>query len=49
MNKKELEKRYYLCELWSKIKTIRDDKNTPITYARWCEQVMELLGWLQDD
>lgn len=45
MEKKE--KQYYICELWSKIKTIRDDKNTPITYAKWCDQVMEFLAELE--
>ena len=33
-------------ELWTKMKTIRDDKNTPMVYAKWCSQVMEYLELL---
>lgn len=36
-------------ELWTKLKTIRDDKNTPIVYAKWCSQVMEFLELLAND
>ena len=32
-----------IAELWTKLKTIRDDKNTPLVYAKWCSQVMEFL------
>ena len=32
-----------IAELWSKLKTIRDDKNTPSVYSQWCDQVMEYL------
>ena len=46
---KKLRQRRHICELWSKLKTIRDDANTSFIYSRWCDQVMELLGWLQED
>lgn len=36
-------------ELWTKLKTIRDDKNTPLVYAKWCSQVMEYLELLTND
>lgn len=36
-------------ELWTKLKTIRDDKNTPLVYAKWCSQVMEYLELLPND
>lgn len=36
-------------ELWTKLKTIRDDKNTPLVYAKWCSQVMEYLELLSND
>ena len=36
-------------ELWTKLKTIRDDKNTPLVYAKWCSQVMEYLELLAND
>lgn len=36
-------------ELWTKLKTIRDDKNTPLVYAKWCSQVMEFLELLAND
>ena len=36
-------------ELWTKLKTIRDDKNTPMVYAKWCSQVMEYLELLPND
>lgn len=32
-----------LAELWTKAKTIRDDKNTPMVYAKWCNQIMDKL------
>lgn len=45
VNLKDEKKRldYELAELWTKMKTIRDDKNTPSVYACWCDQVMEKL------
>lgn len=36
-------------ELWTKMKTIRDDKDTPLVYAKWCSQVMEFLELLAND
>lgn len=33
-----------ICEYWSKLKTIRDDRQTPNVYARWCDQVMDYLS-----
>ena len=36
-------------ELWTKLKTIRDDKNTPLVYAKWCSQVMEFLELLANE
>lgn len=36
-------------ELWTKLKTIRDDKDTPLVYAKWCSQVMEFLELLAND
>lgn len=43
------EKNYIVAELWSKMKTIRDDKNTPSVYSCWCDQVMQFLGIFTDD
>ena len=45
------DRRYYVAELWSKLKTIRDDKDMPVIYSKWCEQVMEYLmfGELNND
>ena len=43
------EKNYIVAELWSKMKTIRDDKNTPSVYSCWCDQVMQFLGIFSDD
>lgn len=40
--KKKLD--FELAELWTKMKTIRDDKNTPLVYSRWCDQVMKKLA-----
>lgn len=34
---------HMIAELWTKLKTIRDDKNTPFVYANWCTQVMAFL------
>lgn len=42
-------KQHLVAELWTKIKTIRDDKNTPTVYSHWCDQVMEFLGIFSDD
>ena len=36
-------------ELWTKLKTIRDDENTSLVYAKWCSQVMEFLELLAND
>lgn len=36
-------------ELWTKLKTIRDDKNTPLVYAKWCSQAMEFLELLANE
>ena len=36
-------------ELWTKLKTIRDDKDTPLVYSKWCSQVMEFLELLAND
>lgn len=36
-------------ELWTKLKTIRDDKNTPLVYVKWCSQVMDYLELLPND
>lgn len=36
-------------ELWTKLKTIRDDKDTPLVYAKWCSQVMEFLELLANE
>ena len=36
-------------ELWTKLKTIRDDKNTPMVYAKWCSQAMDYLESLPND
>ena len=36
-------------ELWTKLKTIRDDKNTPLVYSKLCSQVMEYLELLSND
>ena len=40
---------YERAELWTKLKTIRDDKNIPMVYAKWCSQVMEYLELLPND
>lgn len=42
-------KQHLVAELWTKMKTIRDDKNTPSVYSQWCDQVMEFLGIFSDD
>lgn len=44
--KKKLD--YELAELWTKMKTIRDDKNTPTVYSHWCDQVMDMLGMFKN-
>ena len=43
------QKNYLVAELWTKMKTIRDDKNTPLVYSQWCDQVMQFLGIFSDD
>lgn len=43
------EKNYIVAELWSKMKTIRDDKSTPLVYSQWCDQMMQFLGIFSDD
>lgn len=43
------QKNYIVAELWTKMKTIRDDKNTPLVYSQWCDQVMQFLGIFSDD
>lgn len=41
--------KYLKAELWTKLKTIRDDENTSLVYAKWCSQVMEYLELLPND
>lgn len=41
--------KYLKAELWTKLKTIRDDENTSMVYAKWCSQVMEYLESLSND
>lgn len=36
-------------ELWTKLKTIGEDKDTPNVYSKWCSQVMEYLESLPND
>lgn len=43
------QKNYIVAELWTKMKTIRDDKRTPLVYAQWCDQMMQFLGIFSDD
>lgn len=43
------QKNYIVAELWTKMKTIRDDKSTPLVYSQWCDQMMQFLGIFSDD
>lgn len=47
--KMNLNSPFLKAELWTKLKTIRDDKNTPMVYSMWCSQVMEFLELLTND
>lgn len=38
-----MQQKIHIAELWTKLKTIRDDESTPAVYGRWCEQTMEFL------
>lgn len=43
------QKQMLVAELWTKMKTIRDDESTPLVYSQWCDQMMQFLGIFSDD
>lgn len=42
-----MDQKTHIAELWTKLKTIRDDKSTPSVYAKWCDQTMEFLAGIK--
>lgn len=44
-----MEDDFIRAEMWSKLKTIRDDKLIPSIYCKWCDQVMKYIVSLKHD
>lgn len=44
-----MEQKTRIAELWTKLKTIRDDESTPLIYAKWCDQTMEFLVGIKNE